>query len=306
MHPAAPAPVPETVFVEGSGKAFNTVPPSDFGFFELMNEAVQDEPAGSTNAELMGQLAAIGIVKGKPFEPDERMRRTLEEAAAVGNSDLAGAVLPPAGVGRVRVLRRLGVVQHAVGRRIHVRDAAPARHRGRAHAVPRDRRPEAALPHVVLVRSHRGHTRDVHAAHRDRVAVPHDSQGRRRESARRREDLPGDAATGHPGGPILVDHPLRQPDALDARDSTALPAGRAASRTRRRPRPRTTTARRPSRSVRTDPRTARRATGSRRPRARAGSRSCASTARSRRSSTRAGVRARSRPSARHPAAVLHK
>ena len=84
--PAPAAEAPETVFVEGSGKAFNTVPPSDFGFFELMNEVVQDEPAGSTNAELMGQLAAIGIVKGQPFEPDERLRRTLEDAAAVGNA----------------------------------------------------------------------------------------------------------------------------------------------------------------------------------------------------------------------------
>ena len=86
VSPAALASVPETVFVEGSGKAFNTVPPSDFGFFELINEAVQTEPAGSTNAELMGQLAAIGIVKGQPFEPDERMRRILEDAAAVGNA----------------------------------------------------------------------------------------------------------------------------------------------------------------------------------------------------------------------------
>ena len=34
----------------------------------------------------MGQLAAIGIVKGKPFEPDERMRRILEDAAAVGSA----------------------------------------------------------------------------------------------------------------------------------------------------------------------------------------------------------------------------
>ncbi len=84
LHPAPPAQVPETVFVEGSGKAFNTVPPSDFGFFELMNEAVQDSPVGSTDAALLGQLAAIGIVKGEPFEPDERMRRTLEDAAAVG------------------------------------------------------------------------------------------------------------------------------------------------------------------------------------------------------------------------------
>ena len=72
--PAPPASVPETVFVEGSGMAFNTVPPSDFGFFELMNEVVQDEPAGSTDPELIGQLAAIGIVKGQPFEPDKRMR----------------------------------------------------------------------------------------------------------------------------------------------------------------------------------------------------------------------------------------
>jgi hypothetical protein len=84
VRPAPPAQVRETVFVEGSGKAFNTVPPSDFGFFELMNEAVQDEPIGSTDADRLGQLAAIGIVKGKPFEPDERMWRTLEEAAAVG------------------------------------------------------------------------------------------------------------------------------------------------------------------------------------------------------------------------------
>ena len=84
--PAAAAAVRETVFVEGSGKAFNTVPPSDFGFFELMNEVVQDEPAGSTDPELMGQLAAIGIVKDQPFEPDERMRGILQDAAAVGNA----------------------------------------------------------------------------------------------------------------------------------------------------------------------------------------------------------------------------
>jgi hypothetical protein len=87
VQPDPAAEIPETKFVEGSGMAFNTIPPSDFGFFELLNEAVQDEPAGSnTNIELMGDLAAIGIVKGKPFEPDERMRAILEDAAAVGNA----------------------------------------------------------------------------------------------------------------------------------------------------------------------------------------------------------------------------
>ena len=155
MPPAPLASVPETVFVEGSGKAFNTVPPSDFGFFELMNEVVQDEPAGSTNAELMGQLAAIGIVKGKPFEPDERMRRILEDAAAVGNATSRALFFNPRASEGVRVLRRLGLVQHAVGRRLHVRDAAAARHQGGDQAVPRDRRPEAPLADLVPLRRHR-------------------------------------------------------------------------------------------------------------------------------------------------------
>jgi hypothetical protein len=88
--------IPETTFVEGSGASFNTIPPSDFGFFELLNELVQDEPAGSsTNIELMGDLAAIGIVKGKPFKPDARMRGILDEAAAVGNATSRALVFDP-------------------------------------------------------------------------------------------------------------------------------------------------------------------------------------------------------------------
>jgi hypothetical protein len=79
-------PVPATKFVEGSDKAFNTIPPGDFGFFEMINENVQQEPATSYDVELAGQLAAIGIVKGKPFAPDARMKKILTDAAAVGNA----------------------------------------------------------------------------------------------------------------------------------------------------------------------------------------------------------------------------
>jgi hypothetical protein len=79
-------PVPATKFVEASGKSFNTIPPSDFSFFEMINAAVQQEPADSYNTELAGQLAAIGIVHGKPFQPDARMRKILTDAAAVGNA----------------------------------------------------------------------------------------------------------------------------------------------------------------------------------------------------------------------------
>jgi len=78
--------VPETKFVEATGKAFNTVPPSDYRFFEMINENIQQEPATSYDVELSGQLAAIGIVKGKPFNPDARLKKILSEAAAVGNA----------------------------------------------------------------------------------------------------------------------------------------------------------------------------------------------------------------------------
>jgi hypothetical protein len=79
-------PIPETKFVDASGKSFNTIPPSDFGFFEMIDAAIQQEPADSYNSELAGQLAAIGIAKGKKFSPDDRMRRILTDAAAVGNA----------------------------------------------------------------------------------------------------------------------------------------------------------------------------------------------------------------------------
>ena len=82
----AVAPAPETRFVEATGKSFNTVYPNDFGFWELVNELVQQEPPDASDPDLLGLLASVGIVHGKPFEPDARMRKILEEAVEVGNA----------------------------------------------------------------------------------------------------------------------------------------------------------------------------------------------------------------------------
>jgi hypothetical protein len=84
-------PVPETKFVECTGKSFNTIPPSDASFYDMINENMQQEPVGSYDVELAGQMAAIGIVKGKPFKPDARMKKILTDAAAVGSA--AGRLL---------------------------------------------------------------------------------------------------------------------------------------------------------------------------------------------------------------------
>jgi hypothetical protein len=88
-------PPPPTVFHEGSGKVMNTVPPNDFSYYEMLNEVVQQEPATSLDAELMGPLAAIGIVKGKPFAPDARMKKILTEALAVANATSRSLLMHP-------------------------------------------------------------------------------------------------------------------------------------------------------------------------------------------------------------------
>ena len=85
--PLAPISPPKAcVFHEGSGKVMNTIPPNDFSYFEMLNEIVQEEPAGTLDPELMGPIAAIGIVKGKQFVPDARMKKILTEAVALANA----------------------------------------------------------------------------------------------------------------------------------------------------------------------------------------------------------------------------
>ncbi|QRM55346.1 DUF1254 domain-containing protein [Sinorhizobium sp. BG8] len=86
---------PATVFHEGTGVPVNTVPPSDYSYYEMLNEIVQNEPATSLDPEQAGSLAAIGIVKGKPFAPDERMKKILEEAAALGNASSRSLFMAP-------------------------------------------------------------------------------------------------------------------------------------------------------------------------------------------------------------------
>jgi hypothetical protein len=81
-----PGEMPATTFVEGSGLAFNTIPPTDARFFETVHALLQDEPADAGDMEIVGHLGELGIVKGKPFAPDERMRKILDDAAVVGNA----------------------------------------------------------------------------------------------------------------------------------------------------------------------------------------------------------------------------
>lgn len=74
----------ETEFVNMSNKNFNTLFPSNLSYFENLNEIIQEEPIDSISADVRGEIAAIGIVKGQAFSPDARMTKLLSEAATLG------------------------------------------------------------------------------------------------------------------------------------------------------------------------------------------------------------------------------
>jgi hypothetical protein len=76
---------PEMTFVNVSGDEHNTIHRMDFGYWEEVNEAIQSEPLGGLDPEIRGLLASIGIEKGKPFAPDERMKKILTDAAKIGS-----------------------------------------------------------------------------------------------------------------------------------------------------------------------------------------------------------------------------
>jgi len=73
-------------FVDVSGKDFNTLPPVNYEHFDYINELIQSQPAGAISPEIAGQLAAIGIVKGKKFNPDEKTKAILTKAVVVANA----------------------------------------------------------------------------------------------------------------------------------------------------------------------------------------------------------------------------
>jgi hypothetical protein len=75
---------PEMTFKNISGIPNNTIHRMDFGFWEELNQQIQDENLAGLSPEIRGLLASIGIEKGKPFEPDARMKRILTDAANIG------------------------------------------------------------------------------------------------------------------------------------------------------------------------------------------------------------------------------
>jgi hypothetical protein len=75
---------PPMKFANASGMPANFVAPGDYAFWNLLNEVIQEEPSEGSDPTTLGLFASIGIVKGKPFNPDARMKKILTDAANIG------------------------------------------------------------------------------------------------------------------------------------------------------------------------------------------------------------------------------
>jgi hypothetical protein len=75
---------PAMVFLNGSGKAINTIFPDTYEYFESLAALAEKEPADAIAPSDRFLLASIGIEKGKPFTPDNKTKELLAEAARAG------------------------------------------------------------------------------------------------------------------------------------------------------------------------------------------------------------------------------
>lgn len=73
---------PKTIWVDASGKEYNSLIPYDLNFYESLNRAVQDDIWLTKDQAMIDPLKYIGIEKGKPFSPDARAKEILTHAIA--------------------------------------------------------------------------------------------------------------------------------------------------------------------------------------------------------------------------------
>lgn len=75
---------PPMEFPNGSGQPANMLYPKDYRYFEMLADFVNDEYVGPEDWAMRGMLASLGIIKGEPFAPDQRMQEILSAGAEIG------------------------------------------------------------------------------------------------------------------------------------------------------------------------------------------------------------------------------
>lgn len=86
---------PKQVFHNFSGKKYCTIHANNAEFYDEINASVQYEPTTVFSPEINGQMATIGIKKGKEFKPNKRWKEILKEGAIMGNASARAILFSP-------------------------------------------------------------------------------------------------------------------------------------------------------------------------------------------------------------------
>ena len=86
---------PKMEWVNGSERAYNTIHYNNAEFYHHVHEVIDYEALGLMTPEVRGLFASLGIEKGKPFKPDDRMKAILADGVAIGNAQARSIVWYP-------------------------------------------------------------------------------------------------------------------------------------------------------------------------------------------------------------------
>jgi hypothetical protein len=75
---------PQNQFLTPEGKPWSQTPPDGFAYWERLAELLNQEAVAERDSFIMAMLKPLGIEKGKPFQPDDRQKKILTEAAFIG------------------------------------------------------------------------------------------------------------------------------------------------------------------------------------------------------------------------------
>ena len=73
-----------TTYAEVGGREWQSAQPATLDYWLLLSELYMNEPVAPRDRMMFGMLKPLGIVPGKPFQPDERQSKILTDAAKVG------------------------------------------------------------------------------------------------------------------------------------------------------------------------------------------------------------------------------
>ena len=91
LYPLSKAANPPTqTFLDALDVVFDATIPYDLRFFQALDRIVQTEPWLERDRAMIDVLKSLGVEKGKSFNPDERTRAILAEAAAEARAWLEG------------------------------------------------------------------------------------------------------------------------------------------------------------------------------------------------------------------------